>query len=328
MGPRASAVENMFGIRPTRSTGFTALAPERKSSRRPTLRSTARDAAMDAGKARLRNGPAGSVPNLVAPLNCPLAVLRPVCTFVFAWQVFEGVALVVAANRDERLGRESLPPKELDTEPRVIAPQDAEAEGTWIGYNGSGVLVSVTNRWTDRELAGERSRGLLVREALAHETAEEAISFVEAQTGEYEYDGFHLVAVDAERAALCAWDGELSITDFEPGVHITVNVGADDSFEIPRSRPDPGREQARRTERAFADLQPESDEGVEGWLDRTTVALRDHEYGFCVHGDGFGTRSSSLVTLFEDGSAEYRFANGPPCETAYEPVELDDDTLA
>jgi uncharacterized protein with NRDE domain len=244
-----------------------------------------------------------------------------VCTFVFAWQVFEEAPLVVAANRDERLGRESRPPRVLDENPQVIAPQDVEAEGTWIGYNKHDLFVSITNRWLDRELAGERSRGLLVREALAHETANEAIAFVEEQVREYEYEGFNLVVIDEHRATLCAWDGELDITDFEPGVHIVVNVGTDETFAIPESRAAAGREQAARTERALADLQPEPAESPGTWLGRTTAALRDHDYGFCVHGDGFGTRSSSLLTLYGDGRVEHRFADGPPCENAYEPVE-------
>jgi hypothetical protein len=220
----------------------------------------------------------------------------------------------------------------------VIAPQDVEAEGTWIGYNEHDLFVSVTNRWLDRDLAGERSRGLLVREALARESAEEAITFVEEQVESYEYEGFNLVVIDEHRATLCAWDGDLEITDFEPGVHVVVNVGADESFEIPESRATAGREQAARTERALSELQPEPAESSETWLGRATAALRDHDYGFCVHGEvserssdgssdssesevGFGTRSSSLLTLYADGRVEHRFADGPPCENAYEPVE-------
>jgi uncharacterized protein with NRDE domain len=257
-----------------------------------------------------------------ASLNSEPSVLPFVCTFVFAWQVFEGVPVVVAANRDERLGRESRPPRVLDENPRVIAPQDAEAEGTWIGYNEHGLFVSITNRWTDSNLAGERSRGLLVREALARETADDAVALIEAAVAEHEYDGFNLVVIDRERASLCAWDDTLEITDFEPGVHVVVNVGADRTFAIPESRAEVGRDQASRTERALSTLQPEAGESPNDWLERAKRALRDHEYGFCVHGEGFGTRSSSLLRLCKDGEVEHRFADGPPCETVYEPVEF------
>ena len=49
--------------------------------------------------------------------------------------------------------------------------------------------------------------------------------------------------------------------------------------------------------------------------------LGDHEFGVCVHGDGFGTRSSSLIALAADGTATYRFADGPPCRTGYEAID-------
>jgi len=70
-----------------------------------------------------------------------------VCTIVIAWQVFTDTPVVVAANRDELLDRPSEPPAVVEEDPRVGAPRDAEAGGTWIGYNEHGVLVALTNRW-------------------------------------------------------------------------------------------------------------------------------------------------------------------------------------
>ena len=67
-------------------------------------------------------------------------------------------------------------------------------------------------------------------------------------------------------------------------------------------------------------LRPEPGEGSRGWLDRAAGVLGDHEYGVCVHGDGFGTRSSSLVHVAEAG-VTYEFADGPPCRTPFERVE-------
>ncbi|MEF8825644.1 MAG: hypothetical protein V5A27_04775, partial [Halapricum sp.] len=74
--------------------------------------------------------------------------------------------------------------------------------------------------------------------------------------------------------------------------------------------------------RLRTELQPEPGEDAETWRGRARDAIRDHEYGVCVHSDGFGTRSSSLVTIGEE-SVRYRFADGPPCETEYRPVEAD-----
>ncbi len=243
------------------------------------------------------------------------------CTFIVAWQAFEGTPILVAANRDEALGRPSHPPGIYSENPRVIAPWDEEAGGTWIGYNAHGTLVAITNRWTDTELAGERSRGLLVGDTLERESAEDAARFVERSANEYEYDGFNLVVADENAAILLEWDGALRIRNFDPGVHVVVNVGADGDFEIPALNAAFGENQAENTRRALDALQPEPGEGSEEWHERAAAVLRGHEYGLCVHEDRYGTRSSSLIRIDADGKADYRFAEGPPCETEYEPVD-------
>ncbi|MFB6105877.1 MAG: NRDE family protein [Halobacteriaceae archaeon] len=248
------------------------------------------------------------------------------CTFILAWRVFADEPVVVAANRDEHLDRASRPPAVVDDDPRVVAPLDEEAGGTWLGYNEHGVLVSVTNRWTDADLAGERSRGLLVREALARESAAAAAAYVTEQTRSVEYAGFNLVVADADLAALLAWDGELTRREFAPGVHVVVNVGADDTFEVPTFRNVPGEvraelgaaaeRQVTSARRARAELAARSGESADEWVDRAVGVLRDHEYGFCVHREEFGTRSSSVVRLPTGGDPVFEYADGPPCDPA------------
>ncbi|WP_435345626.1 NRDE family protein [Haloarchaeobius sp. HRN-SO-5] len=244
------------------------------------------------------------------------------CTLTLAWRVFDE-PVVVAANRDELLDRPSVPPGVVETDPRVVAPLDEEAGGTWVGYNEHGLFVGVTNRWVDADLAGERSRGLLVRDALRQERASDAAALVEESTAEYEYQGFNLVVADAEDAVLLEWDGELVRTAFDPGVHVVVNVGADDALELPGLRPDAEQRQVDAVAHVREALEPRDGETAREWRDRAATVLGDHEMGVCVHDPGgrFGTRSSSLIVLGDD--PEYWFAPGPPCETPYEPVALE-----
>ena len=274
------------------------------------------------------------------------------CTLTLAWQVFADSPVAVAANRDEALGRPSDPPARIEDDPAVVAPLDAEAGGTWIGYNEYGLFVGITNRWVDADLAGERSRGLLVRDALRQPDAESAARMVERAVRETEYEGFNLVIADARAAFEIEWNGRFSVRQFDPGVHVVVNVGADDAVAIPTSRREASERQAENARRVREALRPEPGETAGAWLDRAAEVLGDHEYGVCVHGDGFGTRSSSLISIGRaeregergaegghgpddrygrragDGRrddrpvpASYRFADGPPCETAYRSVE-------
>ncbi|ADB60657.1 protein of unknown function DUF833 [Haloterrigena turkmenica DSM 5511] len=257
------------------------------------------------------------------------------CTLTLAWKVFEDAPVAVAANRDEAVGRESFPPGVYREEPLTVAPRDAEAGGTWIGYNERGVFAGITNKWTDADLAGERSRGLLVADVLEAASAAEAGAIVEAQTDDYEYDGFYLVVADETDAYCYYWDGTLERIDFDPGVHVVVNVAVDETVDVPEFRADAGRMQAanaRGVREALSvdgdgdrgDDDDDADESVDEWLERAGEVLGDHEYGVCIHRNGFGTRSSSLIALGPAGP-RYEFAPGPPCETAYEPVSLETD---
>jgi uncharacterized protein with NRDE domain len=236
-----------------------------------------------------------------------------VCTLVVAWQVFDEAPIAVAANRDEAFGRPSDPPAVRGGDPEVVAPRDEEAGGTWIGYNEAGVLAAITNRWTDRDRKGERSRGLLVGDALAERSAGAAARAIERELAERSYDFFNLLACGAGAAILCEWDGRLRMSNLTPGVHVVMNVGYDDAFDVPDRRREAGERQVESARLLRSSLQP--------WLDRAGEALGDHEYGVCAHGDGFGTRSSSLIAIGE-GEATYRYADGPPCRTTYVPVEV------
>ncbi len=239
------------------------------------------------------------------------------CTLVLAWHCFDGTPIAIAANRDEAVGRPSDPPGTFRE--GVLAPRDREAGGTWIGVTSSGLVAAITNRWTDREFAGERSRGLLVADVLDCGSTDEAIDLVARETDCREYDAFNLTIADRERAVVLEWDGALTVTDLEPGVHVVVNVAVDDRVSIPERRADIGEEQAGNARRVRRALAAGDGEGVEGWIERAGGVLSDHDYGVCVHGDGFGTRSSSLLSAGE--GVRYLFADGPPCRTAYERVD-------
>jgi len=253
------------------------------------------------------------------------------CTLTLGWRVFDDAPVAVAANRDELLGRPSEPPSVVDGDPAVVAPRDADAGGTWIGYNERGVLAAITNRWVDVPGGGERSRGLLVRDVLGAASAHEARGIVADAVAADAYDGFNLVV--AERggpttpgdptALYFEWDGDLRVRRLDPGVHVVVNVGIDGEHFEPERDPERGTEQAGNATRLREALRPAPDESAPAWRSRAADALGDHDFGVCVHDPDreFGTRSSSLFTLFADGAADVRFADGPPCETAFRRVE-------
>lgn len=240
------------------------------------------------------------------------------CTLVLAWQVFDDAPVTVAANRDERYDRTAEPPSLLETDPAIVAPRDATAGGTWIGYNDRGLFVGITNRWIDGPDA-ERSRGLLVRDALRAGDAETAVETVERAVEDTSYDGFHLLVADDGAAFLLQWDGQLGVRRLEPGVHVLVNVGLSDDVRLPTAELRKGMAQAINARGVRAALRPEPDEGADEWLARAADVLGDHDYGVCLHDEEFGTVSTSLLQVDGDDAA-YEYAAGPPCVTPFELV--------
>ncbi len=246
------------------------------------------------------------------------------CTLALAWRVFPNASVALAANRDESLDRPSEPPAVRDGDPTIVAPRDATAGGTWIGAAETGLVVAITNRWLETEREGERSRGLLVGDCLRREGAEVAVRFVERELDERSYDGFNLVLADDVAAFLLAYDGRLSVTRLDPGVHVVGNVGGvingTERFDVPERRVGHGTDRVESARKVAAALVTEPGESAGAWLDRAIAALADHEYGACLHGDGFGTRSCTRIRTGAD--VQFGFADGPPCETPVTPVEL------
>lgn len=246
--------------------------------------------------------------------------LSPVCTLVIAWQVLEDASIAVAANRDEALDRPASPPRIIEQNPAVVAPLDEAAGGTWLGYNEHGVLVGISNRWTGSERTGTRSRGLLVTDLLGAATANAASHQLGEAVRAETYQPFNLLVADPDQAIIFEWDGRLRATELEPGVHAMLNAGWDDQFAEVPGREERSADQLRNAGRLRTELAVRSGESAEEWLDRAAAVLSDHDYGVCVHRNGFGTRSCSLIALRHDGPL-YRYADGPPCKTEFAAAE-------
>lgn len=250
------------------------------------------------------------------------------CTLTLAWQAFDDTPVALAANRDEAMGRPSEPPALHGDDDQFVAPRDAEAGGTWIGASASGVVVAVTNRWLDADRQRDRSRGLLVRECLQTDSATEAVRMVEHDLANRSYDGFNLVIADSDDAVFLSYDGELTITPLDPGVHVVGNVGGvvngGERFAVPDRRREFGEERVDSARAIASVLTPEPSESGTEWLDRASAILADHTYGACLHGDGFGTRSFTRIqtNATAGDSIDFAYADGPPCETPAKPVSL------
>jgi hypothetical protein len=228
------------------------------------------------------------------------------CTLALAFQTDRRWPLLVAANRDERLGRaaQGWALREPGRGPRHAAPKDLVAGGTWIGVSARGLFAAVTNFHTGRppDLA-LRSRGELVPRALEATSAAEARAALLALDAAA-WNPFHLVVADAAGAFLWRWDGARSVLDeLGPGLHVVTESAHDDRG--PRGE----------TVRARWPLDP-----TPARLREVLTVHADDRAGTCIHADPlYGTRSAAVLRLATSlGASELFAAEGHPCQAPLE----------
>jgi uncharacterized protein with NRDE domain len=234
------------------------------------------------------------------------------CTLILLHRCVPGAPLVVAANRDENLERPAAPPALLTVEgPAVVAPLDLRAGGTWLGLNGAGLFAALTNRPTSRPDPTRRSRGLLVLDALTAASATAAADLLQALPAG-RYNPFNLVVADPERAFALVYDESPRLEPLACGVHVIGNA-------------DPLAPDVPKVARLRARAEEVADSRPDGVLDRLAGICRGHEgcadplEDTCIHTPRYGTRSSALLRVGGLAAADaFRFADGPPCRTAYE----------
>jgi uncharacterized protein with NRDE domain len=248
------------------------------------------------------------------------------CTLAVYFKVFTEYPLIVAANRDEFLNRPASGPMLLDTKPRIVGGKDLQAGGTWLGINEHGSVAALLNRRAPKPAkANARSRGLLCLDALHCPDAADGGHYAAAQSAS-DYNRFNLLLASAHEAFVAYNRGsKIELAELEPGLHLLTNLDLDD-FECPR---------ISRSYRRFASLCTDPDFQRDPVTARPLLAevLADHSTeldnrsetpnALCLHLDGYGTRSSSLIFIgAREGEMWHFFADGPPCRTPFHPAPI------
>jgi len=120
------------------------------------------------------------------------------CTVVTLRRPGHEWPLLLAANRDEMVGRIWSPPaRHWPERPGAVAGLDHEAGGSWLGINDRGLVAAVLNRRASLGAAADkRSRGELVLMALDCGSADEAVERLSVlDAGDYR--GFNMAVCDA-----------------------------------------------------------------------------------------------------------------------------------
>ncbi len=248
------------------------------------------------------------------------------CTAIVS--IEPGGPLLLAGVRDELAGRAWRPPgRHWPDYPGLIGGLDLQAGGTWLAVAPAlrRVACVLNGRGRMAPEASRRSRGVLP--LLAAEQGKLGLA------GLADFDPFHLLSAEPERAVLWSWDGsELTERDLGPGVHMVVNSGVDArlgdardheqervSYFLPRFReaarpvPRPGGP----PERAWGAWLPLLNGGGLGLEDPRALIVRRE----LAPGRIWGTTSISLVAL-SPGGLRYDFTAAPGDPAAWRQVPV------
>jgi len=232
------------------------------------------------------------------------------CLIALAYNHHPGYHLVLAANRDEFLDRPTAPLGYNFTGEAILAGRDLRGGGTWLALASDGRFGAITNyRDPTRLRPAAPSRGEIIPDYLR--SGLDAGAFLEAFTaGAKRYNGFNLLLGD--RRNLFHYS---NISDrrtlLESGVYGLSNHLL--------NTPWPKVERARKglTELLATGGEPDPEgifslladrqRPVDGLLPDTGVGLEwERLLGTVfIHSPNYGTRSSSLLAIRDDGQARF-----------------------
>ena len=206
------------------------------------------------------------------------------CVAAIAWAAHPRWRLVAIGNRDEFHTRPTAPLAAWDN--GIIAGQDLEAGGTWLGVHPAGRFALVTNlRMPGYPLPGLASRGALVTDGLLGQSPQPAPAC----------NPFNLWLADGHVLRFASNHPEWTEHDLQPGVHGLSNGARGDRWF-----------KTARLEVALA-AWLERDQPVE----RLFAALRDQtpqspdpEDAFSpvfIANPAYGTRCSTVVLVDDEG---------------------------
>lgn len=152
------------------------------------------------------------------------------CLIAWRWEPADATPLVLLANRDEFYARPTRALTQWPGSP-VIAGQDLEGGGTWLGATASGRVAALTNyRDPTTMVDGRPSRGALVQGFL--ESHLDSAAFL-AELSKYagQYNAFNLLVFDGKTLAGCESRGDVyRMIEPAPGVGCLSNADFDSAW--------------------------------------------------------------------------------------------------
>ena len=178
-----------------------------------------------------------------------------------------------------------------------------------MGVNQFGLWVAIANRAAAAlPDPHRRSRGLLCIDLLQGRSGRHVLSILR-QLDLDDYNPLILAVADRESGFAVSNGPDKNPRIMGPGIHVVTNAGLD-------QEEDPRRDRVQKRLAKGASIARAPAARVLAGL------MKDHggqeADALCIHGDGGGTRSSTILALHENlADSRYYYAHGPPCRNSY-----------
>jgi uncharacterized protein with NRDE domain len=239
------------------------------------------------------------------------------CLIVFAWKIAPGAPLIAAGNRDEYYERPAAPATEWPDCPRIYAGRDLRGGGSWMGIaraaDGGTRFAALTNiRAPGERREDAPTRGALVADFLKSELSpEDYVAAIASDSAAY--NGFNLIVGKGDSLVWFSNRGQDDPRNgkpLAPGIYGLSNALLDAPWpKVLKTKaqfasllclgapPDAYFEMLSDTARAPDSRLP--DTGIPLPLERALSAV-------CIETPDYGTRASTVVTLYHDAPGELR----------------------
>jgi len=232
------------------------------------------------------------------------------CLISFALDHHPRYSLVLTANRDEFLDRETEPASFWRDAPHLLAGRDRLAGGTWLGVTLGGKVAAVTNYRDPRiQVTDPPSRGILVADYLRDESMTPGDLYAHLLSRGDAYDGFNLIYGTVSELHYFTNRGGSS-GPITPGIHALSNhlldtrwpklVEAKNRLEAILQQDKP---EVSELFQAMADPAPFADE----LLPDTGIGPEFERFlsPIFIKGERYATRSTSVILVSRSGEVTF-----------------------
>jgi uncharacterized protein with NRDE domain len=253
-----------------------------------------------------------------------------VCLLVVLHGVVPGMPLVVAANRDERRDRPTVPMMRLtggSGGPVILGGRDEVGGGTWLATNEHGVVAGLTNRpMRDGPDTSKRSRGEVPLALALHSSAALAVAAFGDEIVPSDFNPSWLLVADRTDLFFVDVTGteRVAVEPLPRGVHVLENRDL--------------HETSPKATRVRALVEPLLSRQPDHLLDGLAALLANHEnagdppgdtnnprlahaaQAICVHADedDYGTRSSAIIAVPDERAVpDIRWTADAPCHARW-----------